>query len=106
MTPKRDFRHNPNTDFKDVDQLSDGEAREEIQALRRGIEYHDRRYYLENDPVISDAAYDKLFRRLQALEAAFPDLQSPNSPTRRPAAPPPPRSRNSSGWSIPRRCSA
>lgn len=43
--------------------------------MRRGIEYHDRRYYAENDPVISDAAYDKPFRRLEATRVARFPLQ-------------------------------
>ncbi|MFO7982672.1 MAG: NAD-dependent DNA ligase LigA [Desulfuromonadales bacterium] len=83
-----DFKKNPETDFKNIDDLSKKEAREEVEALREGIEYHDQRYYVENDPVISDATYDKLFARLQDLEEAFPDLRSETSPTRRVGAPP------------------
>lgn len=83
-----DFRKNPKTDFRDVDELSEKEARKEVEALREGIDYHDRRYYVQNDPVISDAVYDKLFARLQELEDAFPDLRSESSPTRRVGAPP------------------
>lgn len=54
-----------------------------IAALRREIAGHDRRYYLEAAPVISDAEYDALFRELQALEAAHPELVTPDSPTQR-----------------------
>src|SRR5205823_2191980 len=43
----------------------------------------DHRYYLLDRPTISDAAYDRLFRELQELEAEFPDLILPDSPTRR-----------------------
>jgi len=85
---KLDFRHNPDTDFKDVGDLSDEEARREVDALREGIEHHDHLYYVENRPEISDAVYDKLFRRLRALEEAFPELASESSPTRRVGAEP------------------
>lgn len=80
---KLDFKKKPKTSFKDADQLSEAEAREEAAALCEGIEYHNHRYYVDNDPEISDAAYDKLFARLQTLEEAFPSLASDNSPTRR-----------------------
>lgn len=83
-----DFKKNPKTDFKDVDELSEKDAKEEVEALREGIEFHNYRYYVKNDPVISDASYDKLLARLQDLEEAFPDLQSEDSPTRRVGAPP------------------
>ncbi|MFW6147464.1 MAG: NAD-dependent DNA ligase LigA [Thermodesulfobacteriota bacterium] len=77
------FKKNPKTDFKDLDNLSIQQAREEAEALREGIEYHDYLYYVKNQPEISDAVYDKLFRRLQKLEEAFPELQTDTSPTRR-----------------------
>ena len=83
-----DFKKNPNADFRDVDNLEKKEAKEQVEALREGIEYHDYRYYVENDPEISDALYDRLFHRLQELEEAFPDLQSENSPTQRVGAEP------------------
>lgn len=83
-----DFKKNPSTDFKPVSQLSRAEAEPEVEALREGIAFYDRKYYVEDAPVISDAVYDKLFRRLQALEEAFPDLRDPNSPTMRVGAPP------------------
>jgi DNA ligase (NAD+) len=65
-----------------------GRARREVEALRKEIERHDRLYYVENRPAISDAAYDRLFRRLQELEAAFPELRSATSPTERVAGRP------------------
>ena len=85
---KMDFKKNPKTTFKDVKKLSKKDAREQIEALREGIEYHDHLYYVENKPAISDSKYDKLFRRLQELEKAFPVLQSETSPTRRVGAKP------------------
>ncbi len=54
-----------------------------IQQLRRELEEHNRRYYDEAAPVISDQAYDALFRELQALEGAHPELITPDSPTQR-----------------------
>lgn len=57
------------------------EAERRIAFLRREIERHRRLYYEENAPEISDAEYDRLERELLALEAAFPDLARPGSPT-------------------------
>ncbi len=78
-----DFKKNPSTDFESIDDLSSSEARQEIDALREGIEYHDYLYYVKASPVISDATYDRLFKRLQELEEAFPQFQSDDSPTQR-----------------------
>jgi DNA ligase (NAD+) len=76
------YVHEPDTSFAPVEELSEAEAREQVRQLREAIEYHDYRYYVENDPVISDAAYDDLFARLERLEDAF-GLHDENSPTRR-----------------------
>jgi DNA ligase (NAD+) len=54
-----------------------------IERLRREIEDHNYRYYALDQPSISDAEYDRLFRELQALEEAHPELASPDSPTQR-----------------------
>ena len=51
--------------------------------LREALEYHNYRYYVLDDPEISDEEYDELFRELQAIEQAHPELDDPNSPTRR-----------------------
>ena len=56
---------------------------ESLRELRERIHYHDHRYYVLDDPEIEDAAYDALFRELTALEAAHPEYDDPNSPTRR-----------------------
>lgn len=82
------FVHDPDRDFDDVDNLSEDEAKEQVAKLREAIDFHDYRYYVKSDPVISDRAYDELFSRLEDLEEAFPDLQSPNSPTKRVGAQP------------------
>jgi DNA ligase (NAD+) len=59
-----------------------------VAALRAEVVRHDELYHGEGVPEISDAAYDRLFRRLRALEDAFPELASPESPTQRVGAPP------------------
>ena len=59
------------------------EAKRLIDEYREKIEYHSRLYYVEDAPTISDFEYDALFRALQELEAAFPELDSPTSPTKR-----------------------
>lgn len=53
------------------------------RELAEEIRRHDHRYFLLDDPEISDAAYDRLFRELEALERDHPELVSPESPTRR-----------------------
>src|SRR5215472_15132254 len=58
-------------------------ARHEIEELRDKIRHHDYRYYVLDDPEISDAAYDRLMTRLKELEAANPELVTPDSPTGR-----------------------
>ena len=59
------------------------EAEDMIQELREEIRYHDRKYYIENEPEISDYEYDMLVKELEALEEAFPELVTPDSPTQR-----------------------
>ncbi|MDK9715772.1 MAG: NAD-dependent DNA ligase LigA [Sulfuritalea sp.] len=59
------------------------EAAARAESLRREIERHNHAYYVLDAPTIPDAEYDKLFRELQALEAAHPQLASADSPTRR-----------------------
>lgn len=56
--------------------------------LREEIERHNHAYYVLDAPTILDAEYDRLFRELQALEAGFPALRTPDSPTLRVGAPP------------------
>jgi DNA ligase (NAD+) len=62
--------------------------RERAEALRREIERHNRLYYVEDAPEITDAEFDRLFAELVALEAAHPELATPDSPTQRVGAPP------------------
>jgi DNA ligase (NAD+) len=58
-------------------------ASQRIDQLRREIEAHDYAYYVLDAPIVPDAEYDRLMRELQRLEAEFPDLVTPDSPTRR-----------------------
>ena len=62
---------------------SEASAARRIAALRTEIEEHNRRYYEETAPTISDRDYDRLYRELIDLEERFPQLISPDSPTRR-----------------------
>lgn len=57
--------------------------KEKIQQLRDTIRYHDRKYYVENNPEITDYDYDQLLKELQHLEKLHPDLITPDSPTQR-----------------------
>ncbi len=54
-----------------------------VRKLREEIERHNRLYYVENAPEITDAEYDRLFRELQELEEKHPELRTPDSPTQR-----------------------
>jgi DNA ligase (NAD+) len=58
------------------------------KRLREAIEYHNYRYYVWDDPEISDAEYDQMMRELEKFEADYPELYDPNSPTQRVGAPP------------------
>lgn len=55
----------------------------QIAALRKELEYHNKKYYTEDAPEISDYEYDMLYRRLENLEEAFPELKTEDSPTNR-----------------------
>lgn len=58
-------------------------AAERIDRLREDIRYQERKYYVDNDPQISDAEFDRLVKELHRLEAEFPDLLTSDSPTQR-----------------------
>ncbi|MCH8026686.1 MAG: NAD-dependent DNA ligase LigA [candidate division Zixibacteria bacterium] len=55
----------------------------QVQKLREKINYHNRKYYVDDAPEISDAAFDKLFEQLLDLEKQYPELVSPDSPSQR-----------------------
>jgi len=63
-------------------------AAAQAAELRRQLAHHDYRYYVLDDPQVPDAEYDRLMRELRALEAAHPELITPDSPTQRVAGAP------------------
>jgi len=64
------------------------EARKEILHLREEVEKHNYHYHVLDSPKISDAEYDRLFRRLIDLEKAYPEFAAPDSPTQKVGSPP------------------
>jgi DNA ligase (NAD+) len=58
-------------------------AAKKIEELRKEIRHHDRKYYVDDDPEISDYEYDQLFKELESLEEQFPEFITPDSPTQR-----------------------
>jgi DNA ligase (NAD+) len=56
-------------------------VKKKIEGLRKELKQHEYRYYVLDDPKISDADYDKLMQKLQALETEYPELVTPDSPT-------------------------
>jgi DNA ligase (NAD+) len=63
--------------------MTEAEARARIEALRREITKHNRRYYEEAAPTITDREYDQLYRELAELEKKYPQFAREDSPTRR-----------------------
>ena len=68
--------------------MKDRKLIEKIEKLREAIRYHNYRYYVLNDPEVTDAEYDRLMRELEELERAHPELIIPDSPTQRVGAEP------------------
>jgi DNA ligase (NAD+) len=68
--------------------MNEGQAKKRIEKLREEINFHNHRYYVLDDPVITDAEYDRLMGELEGLEKEYPRLITPDSPTRRVGAPP------------------
>lgn len=63
--------------------MNKNEAEKQIKKLREEINYHNYKYYVENNPVVSDYEYDMLLKKLESLEAQFPDFITSDSPTQR-----------------------
>ena len=59
------------------------QAREHARELREQLNYHNHRYYVLDDPRISDYEYDRMLRELEELEKQYPELITPDSPTQR-----------------------
>src|SRR5262245_62774564 len=71
-----------------VEELTESQAKQELSRLAKEISAHDRRYYQEDAPTVSDAQYDALRQRNNAIEAKFPELIRSDSPTKRVGAEP------------------
>lgn len=71
-----------------IESLGKAQARREHASLGEEIAAHDRRYYTEDSPTVSDADYDALRQRFEAIEAAFPELSTPDSLTKKVGAAP------------------
>ncbi len=80
---KNPFKNKVPKRFEKIKKMDKDKARDKIEDLREAIEYHNYLYYVRNKPKISDRTFDRLFRRLVDMEESFPDLKSPDSPTRR-----------------------
>ncbi|MDB5079113.1 MAG: ligase [Chloroflexi bacterium] len=63
--------------------LTEDEASRRVLDLRHQLEYHNYRYYVQDDPEVTDAEYDALYRELKTLESLYPELITPDSPTQR-----------------------
>ena len=63
------------------------EARLRIEALTKELRYHNEKYYVEDAPEIDDFTYDRMYRELETLEAQFPELRTPDSPTQKVGGP-------------------
>jgi len=59
------------------------EILEELERLRREVDYHNRKYHLEDNPEIPDTEFDRLFERLLQIEREYPELVTPDSPSQR-----------------------
>jgi len=73
----------PDASKVSVAELTESQAKAELKRLAATIGAHDRRYYQEDAPTVSDAAYDALRRRNEEIEARFPELVRADSPSRR-----------------------
>ena len=78
----------PNKPLADVAKLTKAQAKVELTRLALEIEGHNERYYQKDAPTVSDAEYDALRRRYDAIEAKFPDLLTLESLSRKVGAAP------------------
>ncbi|MDX1672016.1 MAG: NAD-dependent DNA ligase LigA [Balneolaceae bacterium] len=80
MTDKaKDVEIKPDVDLRKV--TTEEKAREAVKKLRKALRYHNYRYYVKDDPVVSDAEYDQMMQQLEKLEEEYPDLKTEDSPT-------------------------
>src|SRR5262245_5372316 len=71
-----------------IDKLTSAQAKAELKTLASELAEHDRRYYQDDAPTVSDAAYDALRVRASAIEARFPELVTKDSPSQKIGAAP------------------
>ncbi|MGY5854546.1 MAG: NAD-dependent DNA ligase LigA [Candidatus Thorarchaeota archaeon] len=71
--------HRPSIDLDKI--KTESAASEALEALRNAIRFHNYRYYVIDDPIITDPEYDELLLKLISLEERFPNLQTPDSPS-------------------------
>lgn len=83
-----DYKKKVPKNFKSPLDMSKKKAASMADKLREAIEYHDRQYYVKDDPKISDAAYDRLLEQLKSIEEDYPSLKRKDSPTRKVGAKP------------------
>lgn len=77
----KELQHKTNVFLKEIQ--SGNISAKNIEELRNVLRFHEHRYYIENDPLISDFEYDSLYKQLEALEKENPDLIVADSPTQR-----------------------
>src|ERR1044071_6813363 len=63
--------------------LNDEKLYEKIEDIRKALRFHEYRYYVESDPLITDFEYDQLYKQLEEIEKQHPELITNNSPTQR-----------------------
>ncbi len=80
-SPVKDYQYQTESLLKKIKQESLTSA--DIDTLRSVLRFHEHRYYIQNDPLISDFEYDTLYKALEGLEKEAPDLITPDSPTQR-----------------------
>jgi DNA ligase (NAD+) len=83
-----DFLTMMNETKQTIESMTNSDSRSEHAQLSEELRGHNAAYYQDDAPIISDAAYDSLFSRLLAIEAAFPDLRTEDSPTQNVGATP------------------
>src|SRR5713226_1016430 len=66
-----------------TDERAFQDAQLRVEELRSDLNLHNYQYFVLDDPIVSDAEYDRLLRELQRLESRFPELITPDSPTQR-----------------------
>src|SRR6266705_2420283 len=80
---RRGMAAGPPEERHEPDERRRADARRRVEELRDLVNHHNYRYHVLDDPEVSDAEYDELMRELRALEEAFPEFVTPDSPTQR-----------------------